>query len=297
MDFGFRSSDRRRSKVRLVAVASVGVAVLLSASVALATSLTPSRAEEWYRQYLTEQFGHYHGYVHCANIFEAEDGSETADCWAHIKSGTRFHLVLAGPTLDPETGEIALPAKPFHRSWVRRWRRAGSGCMRQTVDPLPLKGKMVSNEDGCAARLAIEVSHGRTALHGTGTGSFTPVTLYRCKEHARAQKCFNQVGDGFRYTFPRLLECGNNTGNGWTLRRAQGAGKWNLTTRKVQCTPARGFVDNLAYGRPHREGVSWTARTRYWGTYRCTYLDLGYEYADIRCTAKRGRVIRWQEGA
>ena len=73
---------------------------------------------------------------------------------------------------------------------------------------------------------------------------------------------------------------------------------WNLTTRRVQCPQARGFVDNLkTYGRPFREGVKWTARTRYWGTYRCTYLDVGYEFADIRCTASRGRVLRWQSGA
>jgi hypothetical protein len=81
------------------------------------------------------------------------------------------------------------------------------------------------------------------------------------------------------------------------MRRVQGAGNFNLTTREVQCWQARGFVDAARGSRQFRKGVKWTERTRYWGTYRCTYLDVGYEYADIRCTASRGRAIRWQSGA
>jgi hypothetical protein len=81
------------------------------------------------------------------------------------------------------------------------------------------------------------------------------------------------------------------------MHRIQGAGRYNLTTRKVQCWQARGFVDAVKGGRRFRKGATWTEHTRYWGTYRCTYLQVGYEYADIRCKASRGRVIRWQAGA
>lgn len=273
------------------------VLVVALASTASAASGSGAAAERWFGQYLQGRFGTVsHRYLHCANFFTDDDGLKVGDCWGHFRARHRWHTVIAGVGLDGG-GTVGLTGKPFHRSWVRRWHRAGRRCKRQTVAGIALKGKLLSNDGTCDARLAMEVEKGVTFLHGTGTGSFLPVVRYRCHEHGRTQACFNKVGDGFRYTFPRILECGSNVGEGWTMGKARGAGRWNLTTRKVQCPQARGFVDNVKYGRPFRKGVRWTARTRYWGTYHCTYLDLGYEYADIRCTASRGRVLHWQEGA
>jgi len=274
------------------------LAAVVAASPALATDAEETAAETWFTDYATRRFGPPEAaYIHCANFFTTDDGGRVGDCWAHFKSGIRWHQLVAGVQLEDQN-VVGIVGQPFHRAWTRKWRRASRTCMKQTVDPLPLKGKLISNDGACDARLAMEIYKGQTFLHGTGTASFGPVAAYRCRERRRTQSCFNSVGDGFRYTFPRLLRCGNEAaGQGWTIGKIEGAGKYNLTTSKVQCTSARMFVDNLKYGRPFRTGVTWTAHTRYSGTYRCTYLDVGYESVETRCTAPRGRVLHWEEGA
>jgi len=83
----------------------------------------------------------------------------------------------------------------------------------------------------------------------------SPSVRYTCRERGRTHSCVNVRGDGFRYTFPRILECGSNLGAGWTVGTAQGAGKYDLTTWKVQCPQVRGFVDELKYGRPFRTRI------------------------------------------
>jgi hypothetical protein len=86
-----------------------------------------------------------------------------------------------------------------------------------------------------------------------------------------------------------VVECGNYGADdygdvGWTYGEISGAGIFNVTTRRVGCRTARKFV------------LSWNGNGRYRG-YRCRYVSQAYEFADIRCTASRGRVIRWQTGA
>lgn len=63
-----------------------------------------------------------------------------------------------------------------------------------------------------------------------------------------------------------------------------GAGIYNLTTRRVLCRTARRFA------RRYRGTDS------YYPTWRCREVN-DYEFSDVRCTASRGRVIHWQAGA
>jgi hypothetical protein len=90
-----------------------------------------------------------------------------------------------------------------------------------------------------------------------------------------------------------IRECGNygwiadEARTGWTSGPIDGAGIVNVTTRKVSCRYARRFVrswDGQVGQRRHRR-------------FRCRYVSEGYEYADIRCTRRPGKVIRWQTGA
>ena len=87
----------------------------------------------------------------------------------------------------------------------------------------------------------------------------------------------------------RIRECGNwgvhkNGHFGWGMSAIQGAGIFNVTTRKVRCRKARHFV------RHYRSTDS------YYPTWNCREHN-SYEFSDIRCTASRGRVIHWQAGA
>lgn len=86
-----------------------------------------------------------------------------------------------------------------------------------------------------------------------------------------------------------INECGNwgvhaNGRVGWGMGPIQGAGIFNVTTRRVGCRTARRFV------------------RRYKGTdsgyprWRCHEIN-DYESSDVRCTAAGGRVIRWQSGS
>jgi hypothetical protein len=86
-----------------------------------------------------------------------------------------------------------------------------------------------------------------------------------------------------------IVECGNYGATasgrvGWTYADIEGAGIYNVTTRNVRCSSARGFV------RRYR------GTDTYYPTWRCREVN-DYEFSDIRCTASRGRVIHWQTGA
>jgi hypothetical protein len=290
-----RMLERRKALLMLALAAMLLVPTTASAS------FLSDNADAWFTDYLTQRFGPYdNAYVHCDNYWwDDEYFRDVGECSAHLHAEDRWHLLFgSGQAYDGEESiSFYDDQAPWHRSWERKWRRASRRCMRQTVDPLPLRGKLLSNGSGCDARLAMEVTDNRTFLHGTGLGSFPEIASYRCRQGGRTQYCINAVGDAFKYTFPRRLKCGGDTGEGWTLHPQGGAGRYNLTTRNVQCTPAQMFVTNMKYPRRWHKGVTWRARTRYWGTYRCKLLRVGYEFADIRCTASRGRVLRWQEGA
>ena len=80
-----------------------------------------------------------------------------------------------------------------------------------------------------------------------------------------------------------IKECGNYSveKDRWTYGTVYGAGIFNLTTRNVTCRYARNIVTSA-------NGMA---------TFNCKTLDEAYEYADIRCTRKAGKVIRYQTGA
>jgi hypothetical protein len=84
-----------------------------------------------------------------------------------------------------------------------------------------------------------------------------------------------------------VRECGTYDLNTmrWTFRPSRGAvNVANLTTRNVSCTTARRFA------RRYR------GTDTYFPTWRCREVQ-EYESFDVRCTASRGRVIRWQGGS
>jgi len=70
----------------------------------------------------------------------------------------------------------------------------------------------------------------------------------------------------------------------WRMSSVEGAGIFNVTTRRAGCTTARRVSRKAYLGNTYR---GW----------RCRYVARGYESADIRCTRSRGRVVRWQSGA
>ena len=76
----------------------------------------------------------------------------------------------------------------------------------------------------------------------------------------------------------------------------EGAGVYNITTRVATCRRARKIVR-----RYWNDFSSWCDRsssvcTVGWG-FSCRRTRLGEEYSDARCTASRGRVVRFQYGA
>ena len=86
-----------------------------------------------------------------------------------------------------------------------------------------------------------------------------------------------------------IRECGNYGDHGdgksrWGMSDIRGAGLYNLTTRNVSCSTARRFARRY-------KGTD----TGY-PTWRCREVS-EYESYDVRCTASRGRVIRWQGGS
>ncbi len=70
----------------------------------------------------------------------------------------------------------------------------------------------------------------------------------------------------------------------WTYEQLDGAGIFNVTTRRVACRKARRFV------------LRYRGTDTYFPTWNCREINR-YEFSDVRCTARRGRVIRWQTGA
>ena len=76
----------------------------------------------------------------------------------------------------------------------------------------------------------------------------------------------------------------------------EGAGVYNITTRVATCRRARKIVR-----RYWSDYSSWCDRGSSrceigWG-FTCRRTRLGEEYFDVRCTASRGRVVRFQYGA
>ena len=86
-----------------------------------------------------------------------------------------------------------------------------------------------------------------------------------------------------------VRECGNYGDHGdgrtrWGMSDIRGAGLYNLTTRNVSCRTARRFAQR------------YKGTDSGYPTWRCREVS-EYEVYDVRCTASRGRVIRWQGGS
>jgi hypothetical protein len=89
-----------------------------------------------------------------------------------------------------------------------------------------------------------------------------------------------------------VLECGSRSAGGsggWTSGPVQGAGDFNVTARNTGCAEARAVV----------EGVEFAPDPPYRPSYpgwECAFLEQGYEYAQIRCTAG-DKAVRWETGS
>jgi hypothetical protein len=90
-----------------------------------------------------------------------------------------------------------------------------------------------------------------------------------------------------------IKECGDYPGG-------VGAGVYNITTRVTRCRVARRMARRFWHG--HWKNVPRTDRPRSGrrfrrGSYTCRNRHIGTELNDMRCTASRGRVVRWQWGS
>jgi hypothetical protein len=163
--------------------------------------LTATGATKDFKKYLASDFPGLHKvYAKCANLWTDESkNTQNADCMAHFRVGKKYHYLSTTALVEDDSYFITYPAGPFHRTWTRKWRKAGPKCLR-TGSFRPLRGVLFSNGFGCDARMAAEIYHGVTGWHGTGTGSFLSITRYHCRKRGPTYTCSNRVGDAFRWT-------------------------------------------------------------------------------------------------
>ncbi len=92
-----------------------------------------------------------------------------------------------------------------------------------------------------------------------------------------------------------IRECGNygykNGAVRWTYGEIEGAGIFNVTSRRVWCSVAR-RVARRAYNTYERGDTVWR-----WKGWRCKRVKTGYESSDTRCTKRRIHIVRWQAGS
>jgi hypothetical protein len=91
-----------------------------------------------------------------------------------------------------------------------------------------------------------------------------------------------------------IRECGNygwkDGGMRWTYGQIEGAGIFNVTSRRVWCSVAR-QVARRAYNT-YAGGQTWR-----WKGWRCRILRSAHEFSDTRCTKRRTHIVRWQAAA
>jgi hypothetical protein len=83
-------------------------------------------------------------------------------------------------------------------------------------------------------------------------------------------------------------------------QKVQGYSAYNFTTRVATCSTARKVFRSMKRIRANSEREYWrkARRRRVVGLiWRCTQVADGWEYSDVRCTARGGRVVRWQEAS
>jgi hypothetical protein len=163
--------------------------------------LTAANATKDFKKYLASDFpGLRDVYAKCANLWtDDSENTQNAECMAHFRVGKKYHYLSTVPLVEDDSYLITYPAGPYHRTWMRKWRKAGPKCLR-TGSFRPLHGVLYSNGFGCDARMADEIYRGFTGWHGTGTASFLDITRYRCRKRGPTYFCQNRVGDAFRWT-------------------------------------------------------------------------------------------------
>lgn len=90
-----------------------------------------------------------------------------------------------------------------------------------------------------------------------------------------------------------IKECGDYPGG-------PGAGVYNITTRVTRCRVARRMARRFWHGHwtnVPRTDLPDSDRPFRRGSYTCRNRHIGTESNDMRCTASRGRVTRWQWGS
>jgi hypothetical protein len=80
-----------------------------------------------------------------------------------------------------------------------------------------------------------------------------------------------------------LRHCGNYDGSHWTNANDFGAGIHDVTSRVARCRTARKVA---LHG--YRYGPGW------WRGWQCRAVQSGWEFSDMRCTKRSGRVVRSQ---
>ena len=76
----------------------------------------------------------------------------------------------------------------------------------------------------------------------------------------------------------------------------EGAGVYNITTSVATCRRARKIVRRFWTDQSKWCGRNSSICRIGWG-FTCRTTRLGTEYGDTRCTASRGRVVRFQHGS
>jgi hypothetical protein len=90
-----------------------------------------------------------------------------------------------------------------------------------------------------------------------------------------------------------IKECGDYPGG-------VGAGVYNITARVTRCRIARRMARRFWHGHwknVPRTDLPGSSRPFRRGSYTCRNRHIGIENNDMRCTASRGRVVRWQWGS
>ena len=216
-----------------------------------------------------------------------------AGTFAHLPGGT-----VHGFRIESETARYLIRTTPRHGRFYRaiRLRRCLVACLHSN--------RSRDRRSNRRAATTASSSSGRCRIQANSC-SLPSLRLRRPLRHAidsllmRSTRGLGVIALVAAIACPRaavaapITECGNygwiegQGRTGWTYGRIDGAGIFNVTTRRVGCRYARRFVRSW-------EGQVGARRHR---GFKCRYVSQAHEYADVRCTRRGAKVIRWQTGA
>lgn len=166
--------------------------------------LTAANSTRAFVDHLTRKYGPAYTkaartYTKCAGITTDSDTDEqSAGCWTEFGTGKTWRTESVAATVAAGGNAVTMDSKPFARKWTRRWRKAGSKCLKSWH--MQGKGTLHSNTGTCEAALAFHFYKGQTFTGGTGSGYYPKITAYPCKRRARSYMCANAMGDAIRWT-------------------------------------------------------------------------------------------------